>query len=125
MDMSSFELKEKMSKLAMLAISLSIGLFSSASLDAYYITVLVQSLNNMYDANPMSVVSSRTQKLVILGVFLTSLFCFIISILHFIPDDIPFKILCDGKYSVYIISALLSLPVIVCLVETIILIKNS
>ena len=116
-------LRELMAKLAVMGITICIGLWCGwiDSYNSFYIAVLVQAVNNLYDS--CSFLSGYTRFITIFQTisFLGALVSAILAILHFTSSGSVF----DSKFFVIGIVTALTIPVLHFGIEVYSMIRND
>lgn len=105
-----FTLQESIIKIAVMSITIAIGLWCGwhDSYGAFYIAVLIQAINNMYDSFGFLNGYNRFVTFFQMATFIGALVSFIISIIHFAPGGG----VVDSRGCLFFICVFLSVPVI-------------
>lgn len=116
-------LKECLVRFGLWAVTLIVGLACGlvSSYGAFYVTVLVQSLNSFYDAAGYLGGYSRAVTVANIISAIGNVLTFICSVLYFTELGTYFA----KTWVVVIINVVLSIPVIIACVQMILLIKNN
>lgn len=103
-------LQESIRKLAVMSITISIGLWCGwhDSYGAFYIAVLIQAINNMYDSFSFLKGYTKFVTFFQIATFIGALVSFIISIIHFAPGGKTV----DSRGCLFFTCVFLSVPVI-------------
>lgn len=118
-----WSLRELMMKIAVMLITISIGLWCgwNDSYNAFYITVMVQAINNIYDASYFLGGYTKFITIFQLTAFLGALGSGILSIIHFTNKGS----VVDGLEFVIGIVIALSIPVVHYAIEVYNMIRND
>lgn len=102
-------------KTAVLVITIGIGLWMGhSSYDAFYIAAFIQAVNNMYDDSAFFKEYTRWITVYHIVSFLGSLGCLIVFFVHLQGGE---EIFTDTDLCMYIVAAILSLPILYLLIE--------
>lgn len=116
-------LKEVLVSLALMSVTIAIGLWCGAtdSYSSFYIAVLIQSINNMYNAAKYFDGYERRVVVVQAISFVLALASAIIAIIHFTPNGNIF----DCFWAMILITIALSLPAVHLAIEAYYIIRNN